>query len=108
LQTAEGSQRIIRKAKACSVTEGQAYLSKHGLALVNVGYQPLFSFSAPTDCCPWDKNAFWELSQDPYRMVGFDKLHALDQGLWGHHTWPLTKGIVKALGSLISSKVETR
>lgn len=41
-------------------------------------------------------------------MVAYDKLHALDQGLWGQHTWPLVKGVIKGLGSLVATRVESR
>lgn len=34
---------------------------------------------------------------DPYNTLSFDKLHALDGGLFGRHIWPLLKKYIEAL-----------
>lgn len=41
-------------------------------------------------------------------MVSYDRLHALDLGLWGDHTWPLLRGILDKYPNFIAAKFETR
>ncbi|KZV78325.1 hypothetical protein EXIGLDRAFT_593318, partial [Exidia glandulosa HHB12029] len=45
------------------------------------------------------KHFLWDFAySDPYAAVGYDLLHRVDSGIFGHHLWPLVVECVKDLG----------
>ncbi|THH15034.1 hypothetical protein EUX98_g9526 [Antrodiella citrinella] len=87
LRTAEASALVIRRCNGMRREDAEALLKEHGLREV--------------------PNVFWELNNsDPHRTLSFDRLHAHDDGLFGHHLFQRWQAHLEALGRGAQTKVD--
>ena len=55
------------------------------------------------------QNVFWQINNsDPHRALSWDRLHAFQGGLFGHHIWKEVKEEAGAIGREAVAKINTQ